>query len=296
MGEQAFPGAKRLNGFWLPAEQIVLVGLDTKHKSKAEHFLFDARVHLPVDPAKVENVRKHGVIKPIVIRKIDGKAYAVAGRQRVKWAREASRLNKAEKRPAVLVPCYERKGSESQLWGASRSENAVVERPNPMVLAEEICDLLNSGMDEAEIAVDYGWTVQQVKDHARLVDLAKPVRDLVAAEGIRVTHAKQFLGLSHEEQEAKLAEIVEGGGKITVERVRAATRSGRNGSGSKNGHGKAETASMTLKQIHSLFAIASEHLGPREVKVIGVLCGKNKPREIAGMTEALRELGFDLDD
>lgn len=291
MGEQAFPGAKRLNGFWLPAEQIVLVGIDTKHTSKAEHFLFDARVHLPVDPAKVENVRKHGVIKPVLIRKIDGKAYAVAGRQRIKWAREATRLNKAEKRPAILVPCYERKGSESQLWGASRSENAVVERPNPMVLAEEICDLLNSGMDEAEIAVDYGWNVQQVKDHARLLELAKPVRDLVASEGIKVTHAKQFLGLSQEDQEAKLTEIIESGGKITVERVRAATRGTTNG----NGH-NSETVGLKLKQIHSLYAIASEHLGPRETKLLGILCGKNKPREIAGMTEALRELGFKLDD
>jgi ParB-like chromosome segregation protein Spo0J len=291
MGGQLFEGAERRQYFMLPADQIILVGLDTPHKSKAEHFLFDARVHLPVDPIKVENVRKHGIIKAVIVRKIDGKAYGVDGRQRVKWAREATRLNKAERGKPVLVPCIERKGSDEQLWSASRSANAVSERPDPLVIASEIADLVNMGVPEAEIAVDYAFTVAQVKDHLRLhEDLSPRLRPHVTTGALTITAAKQFFGLPHEEQDQKFEGMLAEGGKITVERARAATRNGS------NGHGKPETVGLKLKQIHKLFSIAAEHLGPRDVKILGILCGKNKPREIAGMTEALREIGFDLDD
>lgn len=294
MGEKLFPGAKTFEGAELDPFEIVIVGIDTKHDSKFGpngHWLYDSRILLPLDPNKVANVRKHGVIKPIIVRKIDGRAYCLDGRQRVRWAREAQSLNLAEGGHKIMIRVIQRKGTEAQLHAASRSANAVVEAPDPITLAEEIAELLNQGVDPAEVAVDYGITEAEVKESQKLLELLSPkIRGYVASKQIGPTHAKQFYGKSFEEQDAMLEELEAGGGKITVERVRAARNSPRK----KNGNGEA-LVGLTLKQIHKLYAAAEEHLEARDRKLLGALCGKIDLGQVKGLKAAYRELGFSID-
>mgnify|MGYP001558514862 CR=1 FL=1 len=291
MGAQAFPDAPRINGFHASAEELVIVGLDTPHTSRAEHWLWDERAFSVLDQLDIENVAMLGITTDVTYKRINKVAYVVDGRHRVRWVREANKIRKQRGEPMLRVPCREATGDEMQIWLKSRAANAVRAKPSPIAIAREIQQLLGTGVDEQIVATTYAKTVAQVRESQDLLTLSPKAQALVHSEALKATAAKLLVGKTFEEMDAEIDAAIASGEKLTVERVRAATRNG-----ARNGHARSETVGLKLKQIHALFGIAKDHLGPREIKLLGILCGKNKPREIAGMTEALRELGFDLDD
>ncbi|MFP2007466.1 hypothetical protein ACLEB0_16365, partial [Klebsiella pneumoniae] len=76
----------------------------------------------------------------------------------------------------------------------------------PLGRAKKMSDALDRGLDEDDIAVLFGCSVQTVRATLSLLD-ATTVREAVEAGTVTVTQARQLGALTPEEQRAKVAEI-----------------------------------------------------------------------------------------
>ena len=140
------------------------------------HPLYDERVHLPIEEGMVLNIAELGVLEPIIVWKDPetGLTCVVVGRQRVKHTLEANKLR-------------------------------LKEGKDP--LAKKMSDALDRGLDEDDIAVLFGCSVQTVRATLSLLDATQAVREAVEAGTITVTQARQLGTLPPEEQREKVKEI-----------------------------------------------------------------------------------------
>lgn len=87
------------------------------------------------------------------------------------------------------------------------SENEIRRPDTPLGRAKKMSDALDRGLDEDDIAVLFGCSVQTVRATLSLLDATQAVREAVEAGTVTVTQARQLGALTPEEQRAKVAEI-----------------------------------------------------------------------------------------
>ncbi|EMZ7277493.1 hypothetical protein ABE343_005109 [Klebsiella pneumoniae] len=169
------------------------------------HPLYDERVHLPIDEGMVLNIAELGVLEPIIVWKDPetGLTCVVVGRQRVKHTLEANKLRLKEGKDPLLVPGVVKRGSANQMAKYMVSENEIRRPDTPLGRAKKMSD----GLDEDDIAVLFGCSVQTVRATLSLLDATQAVREAVEAGTVTVTQARQLGTLPPEEQRAKVAEI-----------------------------------------------------------------------------------------
>ncbi|MPU35299.1 hypothetical protein FK479_15890 [Klebsiella quasipneumoniae] len=73
--------------------------------------------------------------------------------------------------------------------------------------AKKMSDALDRGLDEDDIAVLFGCSVQTVRATLSLLDATQAVREAVEAGTITVTQARQLASLKPEEQREKVKQI-----------------------------------------------------------------------------------------
>ena len=211
-------GAKgKTNLLFFDPEDLNLV----KDKS---HPLYDARVDLPLDEAMVRNIMMQGVLEPIVFLKDPetGSIDVVAGRQRVKNAREANRRLAAEGRMPIQVPGYTRRGLDARTAAAlMASENAIQQDETPMGRARMMQQLIGLSYTEADLAVIFGCALATVQTSLSLLECTKPVQKAVEDGKINVTHAKALSKLAPAEQREKVQELIEAGASSAKPHERA---------------------------------------------------------------------------
>lgn len=224
MGSQAIPGAGRGQVFFVPADQVTIIGYDTKHRC-GEHPLWDERASDPVDEAIVRNIGVYGVEVACKIRKNgthESGKYAgqpvlevIDGRTRTKACREAARrAEKAGQVPPLLKVELER-GSEATQVGTMITLNELRHGDGTMVKAAKAARVLAAGQSEEDVATMFGVETQTIEKWRKLVELAPAVKAAVESGKISATAAVRLHKLSHEEQVAKLAELI-ANGKPTV--------------------------------------------------------------------------------
>lgn len=169
MAKTLFDGAERGTIFMMRPADLVVV---TDKRS----VLYDPRVELPLDEALVQSIKLRGVILPVSIRRGEnGKAEVVDGRQRVRAAQEVAKRYKIDLR----VPCVNRKGEENDLLGASIAANELRQNDTPLTKARKAARLINLGISEEQVAVDFGVTVGAVKKWLALLDAPADVREAI---------------------------------------------------------------------------------------------------------------------
>ena len=178
--------------------------------TETDHPLYDERVHDPLDDAMVRNIMALGVIEPVVINKNTetGRVEVVAGRQRVKNAREANRRLYELGRAPIKVPAVIRKGEGAELASVAVSENEIRRADSAMVKARKMCQLEGMGHDHEAIATAFGCNVKTVENTLSLLDCAKPVQKAVEGGFIGITDVKYLSRLTPAQQTAKVEEIV----------------------------------------------------------------------------------------
>jgi ParB family chromosome partitioning protein len=199
----AYGALGKSNVLYFDPEALVLV---TDEASP----LYDPRVHLPVSEPLVLNIKALGVLQAITVAKNPetGAVEVVAGRQRVKAAREANRRLRAEGCEPVQVPALPRKGTDgTMLQSVMVSENELREADTPIGRAEKMARLQARGRSDADLAVIFGCTVATVRATLALLEAPAAVRDAVQAGAIGVTQAKKLAKLAPAEQRAKVAEL-----------------------------------------------------------------------------------------
>lgn len=170
------------------------------------------------DAALVRSIAAHGVLQPVVVRRIEdlaGVRYDVIdGRRRIKAARRAE----LEDIPAVIV-CGTDAMSRALTVGlhATRRDNLGAE-------LAAIRDLAHLGADEDAIARATGINRSTLRARLRLIrDLHPVLFDAVIGGRIAMTVAQQAAGCTAETQ-ARLAARYQETGKLTGQQVEAERR------------------------------------------------------------------------
>src|SRR3984893_4958907 len=147
----------------------------------------------------VESIREHGIIQPLIVRKIEGKFELIAGERR--W-RAANQLGLKE------APVIVRQASDRDVLELALIENLQREQLNPL---EEAHAYQRLGQDFAlrqeDIAQRVGKSRSVVANSLRLLDLHSQVQAYLAQGRLSVGHAKGLLAFQNQDEQLVAAEI-----------------------------------------------------------------------------------------
>ncbi|MEM1294991.1 MAG: ParB/RepB/Spo0J family partition protein [Verrucomicrobiota bacterium] len=147
-----------------------------------------------------ESIREHGVIQPLILRRVDDDYELIAGERRFR----ACQLLELDQVPAIV-----RDASDADVLEMALIENLQREDLNPIEEAEAYRKLAREfGMRQEDIAKRVGKSRAAVANAIRLLELAPDVQVLVSQGTISNGHAKAILGLKEHEEQQLLAEFV----------------------------------------------------------------------------------------
>ena len=157
-----------------------------------------------------ESIKTQGVIQPILVRPVgDGKYEIIAGERRWRAARMAGLL---------AVPVVIRDMPDHQALAVALIENIQREDLNPLEQAIGIQRLINEFSLTHQGAADaLGRSRAAITNLLRLLELAPPVRDLLAEGKLDMGHARALLALPALRQVGLAQEIAAKG--LTVREV-----------------------------------------------------------------------------
>ncbi len=148
------------------------------------------------------SIKSSGVIQPILVRAVDGKAGSyelIAGERR--W--RAAKIAGLAEIPAIVrdVDSY----SQAQL---ALVENIQREDLNPIERASAYKELITKlGLTQAELAGRLGEDRSAIANYLRLLELPEPVQVLIREEKISLGHAKVLAGVSDVLEQTRLATL-----------------------------------------------------------------------------------------
>lgn len=208
MSNQAFD-AKRTQIFHLDPFSVVIIGLDTA--DGPEHPLYDPRVLLPVSEGKSREAQQGGIRQAIAVVKDQGATLCKWGRQRIRWARRATELNReAGIERIVTVPCRlvgekdRETGIEVDDFDNMIIENEHRENDSPYVKALKIQQGFKIGKTRERLAELFDVTPQMIDKWHGLLDLSAKVQDALYHDRISTNQAYEMKGLPHAEQDKLL--------------------------------------------------------------------------------------------
>jgi ParB family chromosome partitioning protein len=148
----------------------------------------------------MESVRQHGIIQPLIVRRVNGRHELIAGERR--W-RAAQQLG-LERVPAIV-----RQASDRDVLELSLIENLQRADLNPIEEAQGYARLAREfGMTQEEIAEKVGRSRAAVANAMRLLDLHAQVQTWLMQNLLSVGHAKVLLGLKSQEEQLFVAETI----------------------------------------------------------------------------------------
>ena len=149
-----------------------------------------------------ESIRQHGIIQPLVLRKIGDKYEIIAGERRYK----ASYIAGLTKVPAVIIDLNDNESAEVAIV-----ENIQRKDLSPIEEAKSYKKLLDRGyLTQDQLASRMGKNQSTVSNKLRLLNLDEKVQDALLNNKISERHARSLLKLGNKEEQKKvLDEIIE---------------------------------------------------------------------------------------
>lgn len=164
------------------------------------------------------SIRLHGLLQPVLVRRVGTKYELIAGERRLRAARMAGFLE---------VPAVVRESDERARMELALVENLQREDLAPLDEAEAYRTLMDEyDLTQEEVAVRVGKSRPAVANALRLLGLPEEVKARLRAGELTAGHARAVLSMGGAEEQVSLArEIVERGlPKSEAERVAAARR------------------------------------------------------------------------
>jgi ParB family transcriptional regulator, chromosome partitioning protein len=157
-----------------------------------------------MDEAKIEelarSIRTHGIIQPIIVRKVDGGYEIIAGERRWRASQRAGLLK---------VPVVVRDIPEDRLLAVALIENIQREDLNPIEEASAYRRLADEyHMTQEQIADAVGKERSSVANFLRLLKLPHEVRANLGSGALSMGHARALLGLADEAAQLRLGRDV----------------------------------------------------------------------------------------
>jgi ParB/RepB/Spo0J family partition protein len=135
----------------------------------------------------MESIREHGIIQPLIVRRVNGKLELIAGERRFRASRE---LGLKE------IPVIVREASDKDVLEMALIENLQREGLNPIEEAQAYSRLAKDfHMRQEDIAQRVGKNRATVANTMRLLELPGSIRDMLATTKISTGHAKVLLML-----------------------------------------------------------------------------------------------------
>lgn len=189
--EALIPGA----GPALPTvRELPIAELETNPFQPRKHF----------DQAALEElastIREHGILTPVVARRVADGFQIIAGERRIRAARLAG---------LTRVPTIVKEANDAQALEMALVENLQREDLNPLEAAHAYQRLVDEfGLTQEELAGRLGRDRSSVANSLRLLRLPKKIQDDVAAGTISEGHARALLGLERAVDQLRAREIV----------------------------------------------------------------------------------------
>lgn len=141
-----------------------------------------------------------GVIQPIIVRQVAEGYELIAGERRLRAAKLAG---------LSAVPAIVRDVDAIAQAQMALIENIQREDLNPIERAEGYRTLLSQlGLTQTELATRLGEDRSTIANFLRLLELADPVRQMVANGQLSVGHAKVLAGVQAPAEQERLAKLV----------------------------------------------------------------------------------------
>src|SRR5205814_5959946 len=142
----------------------------------------------------------HGIIQPLIVRRVDGRHELIAGERRFRAAQEVG---------LAEVPVIVRTASDLEVLELSLIENLQRTDLNPIEEAHGYARLAEEfGMKQEDIAVTVGRSRAAVTNSLRLLDLHPQIQIWLTQDLLSVGHAKVLLALKAPEEQLLAAETV----------------------------------------------------------------------------------------
>jgi ParB family chromosome partitioning protein len=146
------------------------------------------------------SIRQHGLLQPITARVLDGQYQIIAGERRWRAAKSIG---------MTTVPVIIREATDEQMLELALIENLQREDLNPIDRARAYRQFCTQfGLKQEEVADRLGEARTTVTNYLRLLELADPIRAMVAAGTLTMGHARCLLGVDNETHRLRLAEAI----------------------------------------------------------------------------------------
>ena len=143
------------------------------------------------------SIKEHGVIQPIIVRKVDNKYEIIAGERRYK----ASTMAGLTKIPAIVKNLDDKESSKVALIeNLQRRDLTPIEEARTY---QKILELEDE-MTQEELAATMGKTQSSVSNKLRLLALPDEVQDALLNEKISERHARSLLNIENANDQVKM--------------------------------------------------------------------------------------------
>src|SRR5438105_5908192 len=148
----------------------------------------------------IDSIRQHGIIQPLIVRRVGARIELIAGERRWRAAQEAG---------LTQVPVIIRSASDLEVLELSLIENLQRADLNPIEEAQGYARLSSEfGMRQEDIALKVGRSRAAVANAMRLLDLHPQIQIWITQNLLSVGHAKVLLALKSPEEQLLAAETV----------------------------------------------------------------------------------------
>lgn len=184
--------------------------------------LYDPRVEAPLEETFVADVLRHGVHQAVIVTRRGDDTVVVAGRRRVRAAREANRrLEAGGGSQRIRVPVTLHSGDTERQLDLIISENEQRSADSPLGRARKMQRCMRHGSSLSEVADRFGVCERTVTNHLRLLTMTGAVQAAVDDGQVAICAALQLADRSPAEQDSLLADLLREGGDRADGRRRA---------------------------------------------------------------------------
>lgn len=147
-----------------------------------------------------ESIKEHGVVQPIIVRRLGNGYQIIAGERR--W--RASRLAGVKTIPAIVKDC-----TNLEVMELALIENLQREDLNSIEEAQAYKSLIEEyAMTQEDIARKIGKSRPAIANSLRLLQLPNGIKDMIASGKISQGHARALLAIEGDKKQLEIAEKI----------------------------------------------------------------------------------------
>lgn len=147
-----------------------------------------------------ESIKEHGVVQPIIVRKLGNSYQIIAGERRWRAARMAGKRTI----PAIVKEC-----SNLEVMELALIENLQREDLNSIEEAQAYKSLIEEyNMTQEEISKKIGKSRPAIANSLRLLQLPQEIKNMIEEGKVTQGHARALLAIGSEKKQLEMAEKI----------------------------------------------------------------------------------------